>query len=163
MLPTAEPARRQPSQRLPDVILPGVLRTVLVLASSPGAVMLATRQEVLTLTTCLPTAWGRSEGRKCGGGAALACSLVMAAAKLGLPRFPGEPRNPAPAYTWQREALSPPLLLSGPLTLPPTSGEQDVFPSAVQWGEEAEAGSAPPTPPGPEARWALGPLRALPH
>lgn len=143
LAPTSEPAHRQP---------PSACRTPSAQESygqswswpqprvlSGCAVMPPTQQEVLTLTTCLPTASGRSESRKWGGGQ----PQPMAAAKLGLPWFPGEPRNSAPAYTQQREAPSPPLLLSGPLTLPPTFGDSVVSPLPSPWGKEAEAGRAP--------------------
>ena len=77
------------------------------------AVMPPTQQEVLTLTTCLPTASGRSESRKWGGRQ----PQPMAAAKLGLPWFPREPRNSAPP-TRGRER-PPPLPSSSP-SLPPS-------------------------------------------
>ena len=108
--PTAEPVRRQPAQHLPNAIHPGVLQAVPVLASAsrPLRVRSDASQEVLTLTTCLPMASGRSESRKCGGrGVALADGSCKARSSL-VPQ--GAPESGSRLHVAQRGPLPSPLL-----------------------------------------------------
>lgn len=153
LAPTAEPAHRQPPQRLPNAIRPGVLRTVLVLASA--SCPLRVRSDAShTARGADPhnlSAYGLGEEREqeVGWEAASADGSCKARSSLvppGAPEF-------GSTYTRQREASSPPLLLSGPLTLPPTFGDSVVSPLPSPWGEEAEAGRAPH----PGARGSAGP------